>query len=65
MKVIINKENCIGCGSCSAACPDVFGYNDIESVAEVKEDVKFDEFKTCIDEAIAGCPTEAIVVENK
>ena len=28
MKINIDKEKCIGCGSCTAVCPDVFELDD-------------------------------------
>lgn len=55
--VKINKETCIGCGSCESLCPEVFEMKDdmkayIKSGADTK--------KPCVKEAIDICPTDAI-----
>ena len=28
MKVVVNRDNCIGCGACEAICPEVFQLDD-------------------------------------
>lgn len=52
--VKIKEEECIGCGSCEAVCPDGFEMKDGKAV------VKNGSAK-CVKEAIDICPTEAIV----
>jgi len=59
MKIEIDQEKCIGCGSCSAVCPDVFELNeDNKAVAKDTEN------KDCVKEAVEACPVEAIKVEE-
>ena len=55
--VKIDKEKCIGCGSCSAVCPEVFEMGD-DMKAYVKKGA--DTSKPCVKEAIDTCPTDAI-----
>lgn len=59
MKVIVDKDLCIGCGACQAICPDVFEIND-DGLSEVVESVIQDKNKEEVVEAIESCPTEAI-----
>ena len=55
--VKIDKEACIGCGSCVAVCDSVFEMDGMK--AKVK---KGQEKSTspCVKEAIETCPTSAI-----
>ena len=59
MKVIVDKDLCIGCGACQAICPDVFEIND-DGLSEVIESEVADKNKEEVVEAIESCPTEAI-----
>ncbi len=60
MKAKIDRDLCIGCGACADTCPDVFAMD--EEKAYVKENAVYD---SCdIDDAISGCPVEAISKEN-
>lgn len=60
MKVIVNKEACIGCGSCPSICPEVFDIND-EGLAYVRTNEKVeDEYKDEAKTALESCPTGAI-----
>ncbi|MBU1177001.1 MAG: ferredoxin [Patescibacteria group bacterium] len=61
MKVKIDKEKCIGCGSCEAVCPDFFKMDD-ENKAYFKENKEGD--RDCIKEAADICPLQAIEVEE-
>lgn len=59
MKVIVNKDSCIGCGACAAICEDVFEIGD-DGLCTVKaEEVPADKVDGA-KEAIASCPTAAI-----
>lgn len=63
MKVKVNKDVCMGCGACTATCPEVFEYNDegyaVATVTEVKE-----ELKAQVIDAKESCPVEAIETEE-
>ena len=66
---IVDQETCIACGSCGAAVPEIFDYNDEgyafvlldenEGTAEVPEDLHDD-----LEDAVGGCPTDSIKVES-
>lgn len=68
MKVSIDKDKCIMCGSCVAICPEVFEMKDDGSV-DVKEqykgkDISDDAIIAKVKEAQVACPTIAIEVEE-
>ncbi len=60
MAIVINDEECIGCGTCAELCPDVFEMNEEEEKAKVKAP---DSDADCVNEAIDSCPVEAISKE--
>lgn len=62
-KIKINQENCIGCGTCQAVCPEVFELDEESMKAKVKENADIEKNQECINEAIASCPTNAIEEE--
>ncbi len=55
MTVKVDKETCIGCGSCEAVCPEGF------KVENGKAHVKSQDAK-CAKEAAESCPVDAIKV---
>lgn len=58
-KIIIDKDQCTGCGLCAASCPDVFEIGD-DNIARAKAE-------TCgscdLKEVAEQCPVSAIVVK--
>jgi ferredoxin len=62
MKPKVNQDVCIGSGSCAATCPEVFKLVDGKS--QVIEGVDYAKYKEPIDEAIKGCPVQAIGWES-
>jgi len=68
MKVRIDPDKCIMCGTCVAICPEVFEMKDNGSV-DVKDeykgvDIADEQLVGKIKEAEVACPTMAIVVEE-
>ena len=55
--VKIDEEKCIGCGSCSAVCDEVFEMGD-DMKAHIKKGANTS--KPCVKEAIEICPVDAI-----
>lgn len=59
MKVEVNKDLCIGCGSCVALAPDTFEFGD-DGLAEAKDQTITEEVR----DAAESCPTDAIQVNE-
>lgn len=61
-RVVIDKEECVGCESCVEICSEVFAFNEEEEKAEVI--LPTGGSADCIEEAIETCPTECIEWEE-
>ena len=61
MKIKIDTEKCIGCGSCVAVCPDCFEIGDDNKAHLIKEQSSCNEF--CAKEAVDICSVDAIEAE--
>lgn len=60
MKVKVNKDKCIGCGSCvSLTDAKVFDFND-DGLAYAKVENVEEGDKEAVENAITYCPTAAI-----
>jgi ferredoxin len=61
-RVIIDQDECIGCGSCEEICQEVFKLNEETEKAEVIKPEGGPE--DLIQEAIESCPVECIYWEE-
>ncbi len=59
LKVGVDQELCISCGTCVDLCPEVFQWNDDDKASAVTHDVPA-ELEDQANEAIENCPTNAI-----
>ncbi len=59
MKVIVDQDLCISCGLCVETCPDIFDWND-DGKADAQVEVVPEDQEDCANEAMEGCPTDAI-----
>ena len=57
MSITIDKNLCIGCGACSAICPNAFKMNEDNKAEFISQ-----ENSGCIKDAAEGCPVQAIKV---
>ncbi len=59
MRVYVDQETCIGCGTCEEICPAVFHVDETKGKAEVIDEDAC-EFVGCCEAAEENCPVEAI-----
>ena len=62
-KLTVNKDACIRCGACVSMVPKVFEFGD-DDRAQVKVDIIPDDLREETMDAVAGCPTDAIIYED-
>ncbi|AFQ45056.1 MULTISPECIES: ferredoxin [Desulfosporosinus] len=55
----VNKDECIGCESCPAFCPEVFKMED-DGLAVAYTNPVPAEFEESCKEAVEGCPAHCI-----
>lgn len=63
MEVIVDEEECIGCGACEEICPAVFHLNEETGKSEVI-DPEACEFVGCCEAAEENCPVAAITLKE-
>ncbi|GAA4642642.1 ferredoxin [Gordonia humi] len=59
MKVTVDYGKCTGLGICESLAPLFFEVNDDGDLELLKEDIDPSELQS-VEEAVAGCPTEAL-----
>lgn len=64
MKVIVDQEICIGCGSCADICPSVFQIDEVSGKSRAY-DPDACEFVGCCEAAEENCPVEAITIKEE
>ncbi len=63
MRVFIDEDECIACGTCVELCPDIFQMNEeIEKAVVILPEGGP---KECIEEAIESCPVSCIHWEEE
>lgn len=60
-KISVNKEECIGCGSCVSVCSESFEMKDGKAIAKKPQVEALD----CEEQAKSICPVNAIKIEEK
>jgi ferredoxin len=59
MRVILDRTKCTGLGICESLAPDFFEVDDSGELLQLREDIGDGELAE-VEEAVAGCPTEAL-----
>lgn len=71
-KIILEREKCIGCGSCVAVCPKYFELAD-DGKSHIKDSVKDEKTSKeelevekieCAESATEACPVQCIHIEK-
>ncbi|WP_433709337.1 ferredoxin [Nocardia sp. CA-084685] len=63
MKVVVDRSKCTGLGICESLAPVFFEIDDNGELVQLKEDITDDEL-AAVEEAVQGCPTEALRIVN-
>jgi ferredoxin len=63
MKVVVDFAKCTGLGICESMAPEFFEVGDDGGLVLLKDDITDDELQS-VEEAVAGCPTEALRIER-
>lgn len=61
MKVVVDRASCTGLGICESLSPKHFEVNDDGDLDLLEENVDEADLAE-VEEAIAGCPTEALLL---
>jgi len=56
-RLVVNQDECISCGNCQEVCPEVF---ELDPTTDKSRPIKPEGGPACVEEAIDGCPVEAI-----
>ncbi len=59
VKIKVDRDKCIGCGSCASICPKGFEMFEGKAKEKVQEVKKL----TCEKDAQEACPVEAITIK--
>lgn len=62
MKVKVIKDDCVSCGLCVNEVPAVYSWDDDEKAKAIEGDVPSN-LEAEAKDAVASCPTDAIVEE--
>ena len=63
MKVSVDFAKCTGLGICESMAPDIFEVDDDGKLLLLRDDITDDELQS-VEEAVTGCPTEALRIER-
>lgn len=59
--VTVDFDKCTGLGICESLAPDFFEVNDDGELLVLKKEISDSELQE-VEEAVAGCPTEALKI---
>ncbi len=64
IKIVLNIENCSNHSACIDAAPDIFDWNEDDSL-KIKVEDPGEELRDQIEDAVRACPTQSLsIVED-
>ncbi|MEU6375791.1 ferredoxin [Streptomyces sp. NPDC046909] len=63
MKVILDRARCTGIGICESLAPEHFEVNEDGDLVVLQDGVSPEDLQA-VEEAVGGCPTEALRIER-
>lgn len=63
LRIDFGKE-CIGCGACVDACPEVFEFDTDLYKAKLNPAADYDKYESQIQDAIDSCPVDNIKIRK-
>ncbi|WIX75233.1 ferredoxin [Amycolatopsis carbonis] len=63
MKIVVDRARCTGLGICESFAPEVFEVDDNGDLVLSSETVP-DGLESEVEQAVTGCPTEALRLEQ-
>lgn len=62
--VTVDFDKCTGLGICESLAPDFFEVDDAGDLVLLREDITDDQLQE-VEEAVSGCPTEALRIVER
>ena len=63
MKIVVDFDKCDSNGVCCGVAPDLFELDD-QNFLVIKQEEPGEDQRASLEEAVRGCPTEAISIEE-
>jgi ferredoxin len=63
VRIVVDRDRCVGSGSCEALAPDVFEVDDDGVLTVLREQPGDDELPDVRD-AVTACPTRALALDG-
>lgn len=61
IKIVFNRDNCSTHGACIDAAPDIFDWNDDDSL-KIKVEKPGEELRDQLEDAVRACPTQSLSI---
>lgn len=62
MRVVVDRDRCVGSGMCTSIAPGVFELDDVGGLVLKRDEVADEADQAAVNDAVACCPVEALSV---